>query len=80
MIVAGARNDRFIALAGLGPVLILVSLITALRTQVVTPKKIDDRFVWLNKVSPLFLASLEVPSKENDDLQYAKPLSYRDLE
>ena len=43
----------------LGIVIMFGGLIYGLiGSRVATPKRIDDRFVWLNKVSPAFLATL----------------------
>jgi hypothetical protein len=54
-----ALNDSIPIFILLGIVMILFGLIFGMiRSQPVTPKKIDKTHVWLNKVCPEYLASL----------------------
>ena len=61
-IVLGASFEDYAAAGVLGGVLlILTGLIFGVAgSQVAVPKKIDERFVWIKKVHPAFLAELPV--------------------
>ena len=56
-IVIGASNNSLAGLIALGAVLILASLIMGLVfSNIVSPKKIDEYYVWLKNVNPEYLA------------------------
>lgn len=57
--IVGLASPDYVVLLALAPFVFLVGLILgAAASQPVVPKKIDDRHVWLRKVSPAYLAGL----------------------
>ena len=70
---APAVSEQLIPLVFVGIAMLLFGLIYGMiRSQVVTPQKIDKTHVWLNKVGPLYLASLpKLPV--GDDAGEGKP-------
>jgi hypothetical protein len=57
LIVLSGYDIPFLNLAGIG-VLVGGILFGIIRSQVLVPKRIDQNFVWLKKVSPEYLAAL----------------------
>jgi hypothetical protein len=79
-LICGLMDERFIVLAAIGPVVMLVSLIFGvMRSQTLTPKRIDDRLVWLKGACSEFLAQLGRGGEDEHFLPQMKPLSYRDF-
>lgn len=61
-------NSDLMPLIGVGTLMILGALVGALFIAVVTPRKIDKTHAWLDKVSPLYLATLpKLPTGEDED-------------
>ncbi|HYU34954.1 MAG TPA: hypothetical protein VEW48_22620 [Thermoanaerobaculia bacterium] len=57
-LIDSAGDGNFGLVLGLGFLLLIVGLIVAVGANPVVPKKIDDYYVWLRKVSASYLAAL----------------------
>ncbi len=59
LVILGASSPDYAIVIVVGVCLFLGSLIFGvIASQLVVPKKIDENFVWLKKVSPVFLATV----------------------
>jgi hypothetical protein len=79
---APAFNENLVILVLVGIVMLLSGLIYgSLRSQVVTPQKIDKTHAWLNKVGPSYLATLPpLPTYDDDDDEKPKGKLLYDVE
>lgn len=56
---AGTNEDLFLALIGIGFLVLLAgAIVLSVGANLIVPKKIDDYYVWLRKVSASYLAAL----------------------
>jgi hypothetical protein len=78
---ASGNDERLWIGFFVGIVLFLFGLIFgSLKSQTVTPTKIDDTHVWLNKVSPLYLAGLpKLPYSDEWEAEAKPKIHYDEL-
>jgi len=72
-------GERFIGIIVLGVLIVIAGLLVGLNSAVVTPRKIDDTHIWLNKVCPDYLDQLPWLPDTDEDLRKTKPSAYIDL-